>query len=110
MGFMELTLLPVTLVLVYLALHSALVLCSPGPLVRRCVRLVEFARSQGGRDDATVLVVRRVERPRKGLGRLLAGAALFALVAAALAALVGDNVAAPSFTPQMNRPTVQEPP
>jgi protein phosphatase len=33
-----------------------------GPLARRCVRLIELARAHGGRDDATVLVVRRGER------------------------------------------------
>lgn len=85
-------------------------LCSSGPLVRRCVRLIEFARSRGGRDDATVLVVRRVVRRRTRLARVLAGPALVALVAGALAALVADIVAAPRFTPQMDRPTMQEQP
>lgn len=85
-------------------------LYSPGPLVRRCVRLIEFARSRGGRDDATVLVVRRMERPRGRLARVLPGPALIALVAGALAVLVADIVAAPRFTPQMDRPTMQERP
>ena len=32
----------------------------PAPLARRCMRLIEFARARGSRDDATVLVVRRM--------------------------------------------------
>jgi len=32
----------------------------PAPLARRCTRLIEFVRARGSRDDATVLVVRRM--------------------------------------------------
>jgi protein phosphatase len=37
---------------------------APWPLAKRCARLVELAHSNGGRDDATALVVRRDERHR----------------------------------------------
>jgi protein phosphatase len=40
----------------------ALLLSGPTPLAARCVRLIEFARTSGSNDDATVLVVRRAQR------------------------------------------------
>ena len=83
-------------------------LCSAVPLVRRCVRLVECARSHGSRDDATVLVVRRAERPRRRLARALSNSFLIALVAGALVLLVADKVAAPQLATQVNRNTMQE--
>jgi PPM family protein phosphatase len=51
----------------------------PAPLARRCTQLIDFARSSGSRDDATVLVVHRVER---GLLRWARGVLIAALVAA----------------------------
>ena len=53
-------------------------LSGPAPLARRCERLVDFARERGSRDDATVLVVRRVPRAAGRLARVLMAAALVA--------------------------------
>ena len=53
-------------------------LSGPAPLARRCERLVDFARECGSRDDATVLVVRRVPRAAGRLARVLMAAALVA--------------------------------
>lgn len=51
------------------------------PLVSRCLRLVEAARSNGSEDDATVLVIHRRTQPRARL--LRHGASLVALLVAA---------------------------
>jgi protein phosphatase len=59
------------------------------PLARRCLRLVEIARMNGGRDDATVLVVHRQAQPRGNLVRYGAGL-LLVLVAACLVMLSPD--------------------
>jgi serine/threonine protein phosphatase PrpC len=75
-------------------------LCATTPLARRCVRLVEHARAHGSKDDATVLAVHRVERARPRLARLLSGSVLIALVAATLALLAADDVAAPRLDSQ----------
>jgi PPM family protein phosphatase len=64
------------------------------PLVARCMRLIEFARTSGSNDDATVLVVHRAERARARLVRLVSIGALIALVATALLLLAGDWVTA----------------
>ncbi|TMG87070.1 MAG: hypothetical protein E6H74_02090 [Betaproteobacteria bacterium] len=64
------------------------------PLVARCMRLIEFARTSGSNDDATVLVVHRAERARARLVRLVSIGALIALVAIALLLLAGDWVTA----------------
>ena len=72
----------------------ARLLRGPTPLARRCVRLVELARTRGSSDDATVLVVHRTERARARLARLLALAALIALVGGALLWFAADRVAA----------------
>jgi serine/threonine protein phosphatase PrpC len=62
----------------------ARLLRGPAPLVVRCARLIEFARTSGSSDDATVLVVHRNGRPRARLARLICIGALIALVAGAL--------------------------
>ena len=64
------------------------------PLVARCMRLIEFARTSGSNDDATVLVVHRAERARARLVRLVSIGALIALVATTLLLLAGDWVTA----------------
>ncbi|HWZ73645.1 MAG TPA: protein phosphatase 2C domain-containing protein [Casimicrobiaceae bacterium] len=64
------------------------------PLAARCVRLIEFARTSGSNDDATVLVVHRAERARARLARLVSIGALIALFATALLLLAADWVTA----------------
>jgi protein phosphatase len=70
------------------------------PLARRCVRLIEFVRARGSRDDATVLVVHRALRPRARLARLVSIAALIALAAGSLVWLAGDRAVAQRLAPQ----------
>ena len=53
-------------------------------LAARCVRLVDFARTSGSSDDATVLAVHRSENPRARSVRLLPLGALIALVGGVL--------------------------
>ncbi len=95
-----------------LGCNELLVLCSDGvhkhvaprdigrllrgssPLIRRCVRLVEFARSHGSDDDATVLLVRRAEQRRARLARFVSIGALIAVLAGALMWLAADRVPA----------------
>jgi PPM family protein phosphatase len=55
------------------------------PLLRRCRRLLALARAHGSSDDATVLVVRPEPRRARLVG-FAAGAILFAVIVAALAA------------------------
>jgi len=72
----------------------ARLLRDPVPLAKRCVRLIEFARTRGSSDDATALIVHRTE-PRSGrLARLLALAALITLVSGALLWVAADRVTA----------------
>jgi protein phosphatase len=59
----------------------ALLLSGPTPLAARCVRLIEFARTSGSNDDATVLVVQRSQRPQARIARLISLGALIAPVA-----------------------------
>jgi serine/threonine protein phosphatase PrpC len=70
-------------------LEMAHVLREEAPLARRCLRLVEIARTHGSHDDATVLVVHRETQPRVKLIRYAAGA-LVALTAAWLVVLWPD--------------------
>ncbi|MEP6942099.1 MAG: PP2C family serine/threonine-protein phosphatase [Betaproteobacteria bacterium] len=72
----------------------ARLLRGPIPLAKRCVRLIEFARTRGSSDDATALIVRRTEPRRGQLARLLALAALISLVSGALLWLAADRVTA----------------
>ncbi len=72
----------------------ARLLRGPTPLAARCVRLIEFARTSGSNDDATVLVVHRAERARARLARVVSIGALIALVATALLLLAADWVTA----------------
>jgi hypothetical protein len=72
----------------------ARLLRGPTPLATRCVRLIEFARTSGSSDDATVLVVHRGERTRARLARLFSIGALIALVTTALLLLAADWVTA----------------
>jgi serine/threonine protein phosphatase PrpC len=90
-----------------LDLNEMLLLCSDGvhkyvdsreiaevmrdaaPLPRRCLRLVEVARLNGGQDDATVLAVLR-HRPRSRFARYASGV-LFALAAALLILMWPDT-------------------
>jgi len=76
------------------------------PLAERCRRLVEFARSNGSDDDATVLVVHRAPRRAAPLRRLVS-IALLAGLAAALLWLAAERVpvtAAP-YVPAANAAT-----
>ena len=61
------------------------------PLARRCLRLVQFVRDSGSSDDATVLVVQRVEHDFLRSARLAIIAAIVALLAAASAWLAQDS-------------------
>jgi len=72
------------------------------PLVARCMRLIEFARTSGSNDDATVLVVHRAERARARLVRLVSIGVLIALVATALLLLAGDWVTAQRLPATVN--------
>ena len=72
----------------------ARLLRGPTPLAARCVRLIEFARTSGSNDDATVLVVHRAERARARLARLVSIGVLVALVTTALLLLAADWVTA----------------
>jgi protein phosphatase len=60
------------------------------PLAGRCLRLIEFARTSGSKDDATVLVVHRAERAGARIARLLLLGVLIALVAGALLWFAAD--------------------
>jgi protein phosphatase len=63
-----------------------------GPLVRRCVRIIEFVRRQGSSDDATVLVVHRGQpHPSGQFARRIFMAALIVLIASALLWLATDS-------------------
>jgi protein phosphatase len=62
----------------------ARVLRASVPLARRCMRLIEFARASGSRDDATVLVVHRTKRDGKRFARAMTMAVAAALIAAGL--------------------------
>jgi len=62
----------------------ARLLREPGPLARRCQRLIERARHGGSRDDATVLVVARSRRGVARVAAVVAAAAAIALVVGAL--------------------------
>jgi PPM family protein phosphatase len=62
----------------------ARLLRAKAPLATRCVRLIEFARTRGSNDDATVLVVQRAERTPARLARLISLVALIVVVAGVL--------------------------
>jgi protein phosphatase len=64
-----------------------------------CLRLIEFARTSGSTDDATVLVVHRAERPSARVARLVLLGALIALVAGALLWLAADLTMAQNVPP-----------
>lgn len=69
------------------------------PLARRCVKLVEFVRSRGNDDDATVLVVQRSPSPGAPFARSVLIASLTALAMGALLTLATDTEAAPDLAP-----------
>ncbi len=71
----------------------------PTPLARRCVRLVEFVRSRGTHDDATVLAVQRSASPDPPFARSVLIALLMALALGAIATLAADTKAAPDPAP-----------
>jgi serine/threonine protein phosphatase PrpC len=77
----------------------ARLLRGPTPLAVRCVRLIEFARTSGSNDDATVLIVQRAERAQARLARLLSLGALIALVGGVLLWLAADWVTAQRLPP-----------
>jgi PPM family protein phosphatase len=77
----------------------ARLLRAKAPLTTRCVRLIEFVRSRGSNDDATVLVVQRAERTPARLARLISFGALIAVVAGALLWLAADWVTAQRLPP-----------
>lgn len=77
----------------------ARLLRGPAPLVVRCARLIEFARTSGSSDDATVLVVHRSGRPRARLARLISIGALIALIAGVLAWVAVDRETTPRLPP-----------
>ena len=85
----------------------ARLLRGPTPLAARCVRLIEFARTSGSSDDATVLVVHRAERTRARLARLVSIGALIALVTTALVLLAADWVTAQRLPAAAPHATVQ---
>ena len=61
------------------------------PLARRCVRLIEFVRTQGSQDDATVLAVQRPARARSRFARTVLIATLAAVASGAIVALGADS-------------------
>jgi PPM family protein phosphatase len=69
------------------------------PLAQRCAQLIEFARGCGSRDDATVLVVQRVERNALRRGRVAGIAALIALIASLVIAFARDAGGPPAVPP-----------
>ena len=74
----------------------------PSPLVRRCAGLIEFARSRGSRDDATVLVVQRERIDLARRARLAAAGILAVLLAGAALWLATDS----SAVEQLVRPAL----
>jgi serine/threonine protein phosphatase PrpC len=70
------------------------VLHGPSSLARRCMRLIELARSRGSSDDATVLVLHRTRRPHGRIARLVSLGALIALAAGMFVWLAADRAAA----------------
>jgi hypothetical protein len=60
------------------------ILHADAPLARRCLRLVDAARSNGSEDDATVLVVQRARPPHARFTRYVIGALAGAILLAAL--------------------------
>ena len=69
------------------------------PLTTRCVQLIEFARTRGSNDDATVLVVQRAERTPARLVRVISFVALIAVVAGSLLWLAADWATAQRLAP-----------
>ena len=72
------------------------------PLVRRCVKLVEFVRSRGNHDDATVLVLQRSASAGAPFPRSLLITGLAALALGAIATLASDTKAAPDAAPPLD--------
>jgi serine/threonine protein phosphatase PrpC len=81
----------------------------PLPLARRCINLIERARTRGSHDDATVLAVQREDHGIGRLARVIATGALVAFVALIAVFLVGDRAAAsrPVPTDAFSQPGVQ---
>ena len=76
----------------------ARLLRGPTSLAGRCLRLIEFARTSGSKDDATVLIVHRAERAGGRISRrVLFGALLIALAAGALLWLAAHLAMAPAL-------------
>jgi serine/threonine protein phosphatase PrpC len=69
-------------------------LAEPLPLARRCINLIEHARTRGSHDDATVLSVQREDRGIGRLARVMATSVLIAFLALIAMFLVGDRAAA----------------
>jgi protein phosphatase len=88
------------------AADIARLLTGSEPLARRCVRLIDFVRDNGSSDDATVLVVQRVEHDFLRSARLVIIAAIVALLAGASAWLAQDPAAVRDVAPA----TVDSPP
>ena len=72
----------------------ARLLGEPLPLARRCIKLIESARTRGSHDDATVLAVHRADRRIGRAARATAAGVLVAFVALIAAWLTGDRAAA----------------
>jgi protein phosphatase len=66
----------------------------PLPLSRRCIDLIEHARTRGSHDDATVLAVHREDRRIGRVARAMATSVLLAFVVLIAVILVGDRAAA----------------
>jgi serine/threonine protein phosphatase PrpC len=79
-------------------------------LSRRCVRLIEFVRAHGGRDDATVLVVHRAPKPRargSHLARVVSIAVSIVVLAGVVIWLAADRATAQRLAPQSHPLTSQ---
>jgi protein phosphatase len=72
----------------------ARLLGEPVSLARRCIKLIESARTRGSHDDATVLAVHRADRRIGRAARATAAGVLVAFVALIAAWLAGDKAAA----------------
>ena len=71
----------------------------PEPLSRRCMRVIDLARSRGSHDDATVLVVHRAHSSLGPFARAIAAALLVTILAgAALWLATRETAAAPTLS------------
>jgi len=79
----------------------ARVLRERAPLARRCAQLIELARANGSRDDATVMVVQRSNARARAGARRVAVSIGFLVVTATLLWLVADTTFAGRVAPAM---------